>query len=86
MRIINPARKRFLGRNKEETRWAKIDRPERIALVRKDSLWAACESGPWGDGGRIVGRRNENKLLGWVGSCKREREREAKTRSSKSAI
>lgn len=34
------------------------DRPERIALVRKDSLWAACESGPWG---------------GWRANCWKEK-------------
>lgn len=32
--------------------------------------------GRGGGGGRIVGRRNENKLPGWVGSREKERERE----------
>lgn len=75
MRIINPARKRFLGRNKEETRWAKIDRPERIALVRKDSLWAACESGPWGgmEGELLEGEMKTNCPGGWVRVRERER-------------
>lgn len=56
-----------------ETR--KIDRPEkRLHSFERIRCGLHVKVGRGGGGG-IVGRRNENKLPGWVGSHERKRER-----------